>query len=316
MTRRATGGISRRGVLQATALAVLGRSADAAVQGLRSRAEFQLACMTYVYRAFPLARALEGIASAGFRYVAWGTEHVEADGRRTPVLAPSASAAAAARLGRRCRDAGLQPVMLFSTVYPEQPTGPEVLKRRIEQAQAGGVSQVLTFGHTEGDGRRLWLERLPVLGDFAKSAGVLLVIKQHGGESGSGLACARITRELNHPAVAVCYDAGNVMDYLNADPIPDLAACRDQVRSFCLKDHRNFPRDEDCGPGWGEIDHFRLLSQMQGIGNAIPLCFENISRPVTPSRDTPAQVDADARWARDYVDGVLAGLTAAPPPTE
>src|SRR6187455_3012865 len=66
--------------------------------------EFQIACMTYVYRQFPLALALEGIARAGYRYVAWGTEHVEEGGRRVPLMAPSAPAEEARRLGERCRN--------------------------------------------------------------------------------------------------------------------------------------------------------------------------------------------------------------------
>ena len=44
------------------------------------------------------------------------------------------------------------------------------------------------------------------------------------------------------------------------DPIPDVRTCAAEVRSFCVKDHRNWPRDEDCGPGFGEIDHYKLLS--------------------------------------------------------
>jgi hypothetical protein len=41
-------------------------------------------------------------------------------------------------------------VMMFSTVYPEADGALEVLKSRIKQAAAGGVGQVLTFGHTKG----------------------------------------------------------------------------------------------------------------------------------------------------------------------
>jgi hypothetical protein len=37
---------------------------------------FQIACMTLPYSPFPLQRALEGIARAGYRFVAWGTTHM------------------------------------------------------------------------------------------------------------------------------------------------------------------------------------------------------------------------------------------------
>src|SRR5205085_10483040 len=79
---------------------------------------FQIACMTLPYSRFPLARALTGIQSAGYRFVAWGTTHREASGS-VPVMAPDAPPAAAKELGRRCRDLGLEPRMMFSMIYPE-----------------------------------------------------------------------------------------------------------------------------------------------------------------------------------------------------
>ena len=45
---------------------------------------------------------------------------------------------------------GLEPVMMFSGIYPEAKDGLEVLTQRIKQAGAAGVPQVLTFGHTKG----------------------------------------------------------------------------------------------------------------------------------------------------------------------
>ena len=58
---------------------------------------------------------------------------------------------------------------------------------------------------------------------------------------------------------------------------------RRDVRSFCIKDHRNFPRDEDCGPGFGEIDHYKLLDPVAFSGREMPLCCENIFAPARPA---------------------------------
>ncbi len=272
--------------------------------------QFQIACMTLPYSAFPLERALTGIKGAGYRFVAWGTSHREADGKMVPVMAPDASPDKARELGKRCRDLGLEPVMMFSTVYPEAKEGLEVLKSRIRQAAAAGIGQVLTFGHTKGDNRRLWVERLKQLGPLGRDQGVLIVVKQHGGETGTGEACAAVTREVNHDAIKVNYDAGNVMDYLNLDPIPDIQKCVDEVRSFCIKDHRNFPADQDCGPGFGEIDHYKLLHPAAFTGLTMPLCCENIFAPVIPRPKTPEGVDALARRAREFLEVVTEGIQA------
>jgi len=277
----------------------------------RSKTEFQLACMTLPYSQFPLGRALQGIRDAGFRYVAWGTTHRDGGGAAVPVLAPDAPVADAKQLGQRCRDLGLEPLMMFSGIYPEAKNGLEVLTQRLKQAAAAGVGQVLTFGHTKGGARDLWIERFKQLGPIARDLNVLLVVKQHGGETGTGQACAEIIREVNDPGVWVNYDAGNVMDYLNVDPIPDILKSADVVRSFCLKDHRDWPKDEDCGPGFGEIDHYRLLHPVAFTGRKLPLCFENIFAPLVPRPTNAEGIDALARRGREFVETVIAGLHAA-----
>jgi hypothetical protein len=92
------------------------------------------------------------------------------------------------------------------------------------------------------------------------------------------------------------------------DPLPDIRTCADEVRGFCIKDHRRFPKDEDCGPGLGEIDHYRLLAPVAFTGRVMPLCCENIFAPVL-SRPTAAEgIDALARRAREFLEVVIAGL--------
>jgi len=269
--------------------------------------KFQIACMTLPYARFPFIRALKGIKSAGYKFVAWGTNHKE-EGKDVPVVERDASPEKAKELAVRCRDMGLEPVLMFSGIYPEAKDGLEVLTQRLKQAGGAGVPQVLTFGHTKGGDRKLWIERFKALGPIAKDNNVLLVVKQHGGETGTGEACAEITREVNHPNVKVNYDAGNVLDYLNKDPIPDIKTCVDEVRSFCIKDHRNWPKSEDCGPGLGEIDHYKLLNPVAFTGLTMPLACENIFAPLLPRPDKPEDVDALARRAREFLELVTAGL--------
>jgi len=299
--------MKRREFLKAAAIAFpLAREAGTSQPKRPTR--FQIACMTLPYSQFPLERALKGIQGAGYRYVAWGTTHAESAGERVPVIAQDAPPQKAKDLAARCRDLGLEPLMMFSTVYPEAKDGLEVLTQRIRQAAAAGLPQVLTFGHTEGGDRKLWVERFRKLGPIARSNNVLIVVKQHGGTTGTGEVCAEIIREVADEGVKVNYDAGNVMDYLDVDPIPDIRKCAPEVRSFCIKDHRNFPRDEDCGPGLGEIDHYKLLEPVAWTGLAMPLCCENIFAPLLPRPAAPEEMDRLARRAREFLELVIQGL--------
>lgn len=305
--------VQRRQFLQ-TALAAVGTIAaqplataePAAAE--KAKTNFQLACMTLPYQAFPLPRALSGIKEAGFKYVAWGTSHRGDDGKNIPVMPADAPVEQARDLAARCRDLGLEPLMMFSGIYPEAKTGLEVITHRLKQAAAAKIPQVLTFGHTEGGQRDVWVERFRKLGPIARDCGVLLVVKQHGGKTGTGEACAQIVREVNDPGVWVNYDAGNVMDYLDVDPLPDIKQCADTVRSFCLKDHRNWPKDEDCAPGFGQIDHYQLLAPVAHTGLTMPLCFENIFAPAVPRPKEAEGIDRLARRAREFMETVIAGL--------
>jgi sugar phosphate isomerase/epimerase len=134
------------------------------------------------------------------------------------------------------------------------------------------------------------------------------VVKQHGGETGTGAATAEILREVDDESIKVNYDAGNVLDYLNVDPLSDIQKCASEIRSFCIKDHRDFPKDEDCGPGFGEIDHYKLLHTVTFTGRKMPLCCENIFVPLLPRPTDPVQVDTLARRAREFLEVITQGL--------
>jgi sugar phosphate isomerase/epimerase len=304
--------LHRRAFLKigALSLPVLGwhRSQALPAGEAKKKTRFQIACTTLPYSQFPLSRALSGIQAAGYGHVAWGTTHKETDGKSVALLAPDAPPQKARELAARCRDLGLEPLLLFSGIYPEAPNAIEVLTSRVRQAAAAGVPQVLTFGHTEGSDRKVWIQRFKQLGPIARDHGVMIVVKQHGGTTGTGEVCAQIIREVADDGVKVNYDAGNVMDYLNVDPLSDIQKCAAEVRSFCIKDHRNFPKDEDCGPGLGEIDHYKLLHPVAFTGLTMPLCCENIFAPLLPRPTDPAEVDALARRAREFLEIVVRGI--------
>lgn len=270
---------------------------------------FQIACMTITYSAFPLERALTGLKEAGYRFVAWGTSHKEDSGKSVPVLAGDAAPEKAKELAKRCRDMGMEPVMMFSGVSPENV---EAMKVRLKQAAAGGLSQVLSMGSTRGNDPKVWVKAFKELGPVARDLGVLLVVKQHGGNTGTGAGLGEIVREANDKGVKMSYDAGNVSDYFHGkvNPLEDIRTCADEIRSFCIKDHRFFPKDQDCGPGLGEIDHYRLLAPVAFTGLTMPLCCENISAPAVARPTKPEAIDVLARRAREYLELVIEGLQA------
>jgi sugar phosphate isomerase/epimerase len=273
--------------------------------------KFQLACMTLPYSPFPFERALKGIRGAGYEHVALGTTHPDSSGKPAPLIDWKAPAARAREVAAMCRNEGLQPVMMFTMVNLEAPDGPEAHARRIEQAAEAGIPFVLTFGRTAPGQYEEAVKCLKDAGPRARKAGLLVVIKQHGGNTATGEHCSKMIADVGDEGVKMCYDAGNVLDYESHNPIPDIAKCWRDIRAFAIKDHRDWPRDQDCGPGFGEIDHYRLLQPVMKTGLTMPLAFENIFEPLVPRPRNPEAVDALAKRAREYIVSIIRGLESA-----
>ena len=302
--RQAAAPLTRRSLL------TLATAALAAPAAAKQPTRFQIACMTHPYSPFSFERSLDGIAAAGYDYVAWGTRHIGPSGKLEELIELDAPRSEALRLAAMCRDRGLEPVMTFSRVYVGAEHSVRDHTRRIEQAAAARIPFVMTFGHIEEGGIEVWIRNLKQLGRIARDHGVSVLIKQHGGNTATGRDCQRIVQDVGDDNVKICYDAGNVLDYENDDPIPDIQACWPDVRAFAIKDHRNWPEDRDCGPGFGEIDHYRLLEPVSHTGLDMPLACENIFEPLVPRPKDPAGVDALARRAREYLETVVRGLQA------
>jgi len=266
-------------------------------------ARFQIGCLTLPWGGYPVERALEGLAKSGCRYMGFGPRH-----QQKPTLEIDAPPAEAARLAERARSMGLSPTLMFSAVNVEAPDSIRAHSSRIAQAAAARIPYLLTFGSTKPGQRDVWIKNLKELAPKAQAAGVTMLIKPHGGNTATGRDCADIVAEVGHEALKVCYDAGNVLDYQNVDPIPDIQSCYRDVAAFCIKDHRNTPKDEDCGPGFGEIDHYKLLAPFAQSGRDIPMLCENIFEPVVARPKTPEEVDVLARRAREFLETVGRGL--------
>ena len=69
--------------------------------------------------------------------MAWGTTHKEG-ARQVPVIAADAPPERAKELGKKCRDLGLEPLMMFSMVYPEAPEALDVIEGADPAGGGGG----------------------------------------------------------------------------------------------------------------------------------------------------------------------------------
>lgn len=105
----------------------------------------KLACMTLPYAAHPFERALEGIARAGYKHVAFGLEHA---GKDVPDEEEGEQTAAALR--RLMAKYELHPVMMIGNrqLAPGQPVERiRKLMQIAQQLEVGEIISVGTFGY-------------------------------------------------------------------------------------------------------------------------------------------------------------------------
>lgn len=283
-----------------------------------SSARIELGAHTLPYRAHPFDRALDGIARAGFRYVGVWNEHAGA-----PLLPPDARSDQLSAVRRQIEQYGLVPRMAFR--FPAGAGGREdpaaQLRRTVEVASALGIPFIISAGpspYARGFEQRkrdmlfyreaqAYVATLRELAPVAERLGVTIVLKPHMGVTGTGADLTDLVELIDHPAVRVCYDAGNIAYYEGLKAEEDLQDCVRYVRAVCIKDHRGprFHHDFPI-PGEGEVDHAHLFRTLLDAGFAGPCLIERLDGQGSAAAMEATTIDTALATAKANLERALA----------
>ena len=281
----------------------------------------KIACQTLPYSELPFERAVEGIARAGYKYFAFGVSHQKVE---TP--APEDSDEKTLEYARMVTDAGMAPVMMFRPrAELGTPDSVDPFKRRLDQAALIGVQCVLAWGpwgykkwpdepYPPEEWEKLiapWFEDMRPAAAHAESVGVTIVLKPHTGLTATAAVCRQTIERIGSPAVAVCYDGGNVHFYEGVDPVEDIKLCADITKAICAKDHVG-ERANPLFPciGDGDVSHEGMLRVLKPFGFDGPVAVERFEGPYKKSEMTPEQMDELARQAREHLEAAVARVKA------
>lgn len=173
---------------------------------------------------------------------------------------------------------GVEPITVGA--YCDVLTQTDALKRRIDFAQTIGarivVSDATRRQEVDAADWQKVVETLRQLGDHAASRGVKLALETHGGLTRNGALCARLLDEVNHPAVGVNYDTGNIYYYNEGfDPADDVKLIAHRVIQVHLKDTRGGKGDWlFCGLGEGRVDFPAIVKTLRTSGFDGPWSLE------------------------------------------
>jgi inosose dehydratase len=230
-----------------------------------------VAATTTCFLGFDPWVALEGLRSAGIRHVelpAWPARQ-SVEWRQTTFSPETLGVPGARRLRAKLTEMGLEPITVGAYTSILEPDDLEPLLRRIDFAQLLGASFVIVDAAgpeptDAGDWQRIG-NRGRFLGDYAQDRALRLAFEIHEGLAQSGAAAARLLDAIDHPAVGVNYDTGNVVFYNDGvDPAVDIAAIVDRVIHVHLKDTSGGRGDWTFGPlGSGRVNLAAVVATLK-----------------------------------------------------
>lgn len=228
------------------------------------------------YHNYSIEEAIEGIASAGFKYIeltatkGW-TEHVFFDQSFERLLEVKAL----------LEKHGLTAIAMSGhTSLMDESRIPDFIKN-IHLADFFNCEYIVTSvgeAHLEdvaNKGDEMILKQLKTFEPILKEKNIKMVIEVHGHDHGTGKILKELIAPLNSDTIFVAYDTANAIFYGDVDPVEDLKASVDAVKYVHIKDKASakdvwdFPA---LGEGYVQFEDF--IEVLEENHNDSPLSIE------------------------------------------
>ncbi len=294
--------ITRRAFVGRTALAtsiVLAASqSKAAVQVAGPYFEdrgWLIGCWTRPWAGHDYRVGFDSIAEAGFRYVAL----TGAKTRTGRVIGVGTTMEEATQVGEEARKRGLT----ITTVYGGDVAiekGPEELRKMLDLCKAAGGWSVLLSKVGDEKSYEASCNSIVQCCDEAASKQIAIVLKPHGGTTGTGPQLRDCIKRVNHKNFTLMYDPGNIFYYSEGkiDPVQDSHSVNGLVTGISIKDYQP-PNEVMFTPGTGKVNFSALMKGLRASGFTHgPLMIESL----TPG-DLPHTL-AEAKKAKLFVESL------------
>jgi sugar phosphate isomerase/epimerase len=310
--------MNRRTFLQTTAAAVTASVASPFLRPLSVEAAttgpgWPIGCFNRPWVKWPYDVALDGIKEAGYNLTGLLSRHpIYAAGSTTPIPGQVEAFAGAEAtpeylesLRKRIAARGLGDNMCalrnrFSGAVADVIRDVRV---QIDHAKALSLEFALTFGVANPSEYENFFQSMTDAAAYAQERGVKLVMKPHGGSSGSSEEILQALKKVNHPNFKIWYDAGNIIYYTGKDPVADLDPIAEHVTGFCAKDCLAKGGEVMIQFGEGKVDFTGVFKKLKAAGFNGPIMVEGVAVGATPEETT-----ANARKNREFLERTLASI--------
>ena len=215
-------------------------------------------------------------------------------------------------LKRKIASRGLQVNMTALRVKSDLPFADAKADTRQQLVNAGtlGVEFALTFGESKSEHSANYYRVMSDAAAFAYERGIKLVMKPHGGGTGTASEILDAIKTVGHANFKIWYDAGNIIYYTGKDPVAELEPILPYVTGFCAKDcaatidATGKPKREVMIQfGLGEVNFLRVFQKLKSGGFNGPIMVECCQPGATAAETT-----VNARANREFLETTLAKL--------
>ena len=265
-----------------------------------SGVSWPIGCFNRPWTNWSFDQALQAIKAAGYTLTGLLSRT-----REEPFIGIEASADYLAKLKHRIAASGLTANMGALRSQHNIPLAEAIrdVRRQLDHAQILGLQSVMSFG---ADDPAEFSHYFAVMSDaaaYAAERGIGLVMKPHGGISGSASEILQVIQAVNHPNFSIWYDAGNIIHYTGKDPVAEIAPIAPHISGFCAKDCGELRGDVMLQFGVGKVDFPGVFRQLKAGGFTGPVMVECCKVGATPEETT-----ANAHANREFLEKVLATL--------
>lgn len=243
-----------------------------------------VSCFTNNFGAFGVRAAAERIRATGIDHLELALRGHDFGGLVIPesaVITEKADDATAAafrdelaRLGVRVSGCNVGGGDLRTT------EGRDLTLRRLRFARRWFGVPIVVTGASQPQNveeRRVVVAHLEEIGEAASSLGVVVALETHAGPTQNAKEMLRLMEEVDHPAVRLNFDTGNILYYNHDAQLDDeLDRVKHLVANVHLKDSRGRPGDwyfPALGEG-GAVDFRAIRSSLDAVGFAGPYTIE------------------------------------------
>ena len=297
----ATPSLSRREFLHATTALALAGLARPFNSLAADATNFQLGCYTRPWDQFEYRVALDGIAEAGFKHAGLMT----AKGKSWILVTVDSTPEEVSAIADEVKQRGLKTLSIYGGDFPVAKSveaGIAGLRKLIDHCAICACPNLLLGGTTNEKLQQPYYQVVAECCDYARSKGVGLSIKPHGGQNATGPQCRQIIEQVGHKNFRLWYDPGNIFYYSDGklDPVQDSATVDGLVVGMSVKDFLP-PKEVLVTPGTGRVNFREVFARLKKGGfTRGPLIIECLARG-----DTPAKITAEAKQARLFVEELL-----------